>query len=278
MPGNSSSQTASGAEVRQLVKRHRGFIFDLDGTVYLGEELIPGAKDVIEGLRADGRKTAFLSNKPIARREAYAEKLNHLGINCGVEEVINSSLVLARYLARNHPGAGVFPVAEEPVIEELREHGLQITDDPDETDVVVVSWDRGFNYEKLRIAYDAVMGGAELVGTNPDRTCPMPGYRLPDAACMIAAIEACTEKRVDPIVGKPSEIMLQEVLSLLDLRPEQCAMFGDRPETDMTMAQNAGLTAVLVLTGVTSRDGLESIETQPDVVLESIADLLTVLE
>ena len=101
------------------------------------------------------------------------------------------------------------------------------------------------------------------VGTNPDRTCPMPGYRLPDAACMIAAVEACTERKVDPIVGKPSEIMLREVLELLELEPGQCVMFGDRPETDMLMAARAGLTGALVLTGVTGPDGLDRLPARP---------------
>lgn len=278
MTENTAHQTATRKEILRLLRANRGFIFDLDGTVYLGDELIPGAAKVIEGLRDAGRKTAFLSNKPIARREEYARKLNELGIPCEAGEVINSSLVLARYLQRTHPGAGVFPVAEQPVIEELREHGLRITDDPNGIEVVVVSWDRNFTYAKLKIAYNAAMRGAALVGTNPDRTCPMPGYRLPDAACMIAAVEACTERKVDPIVGKPSPIMLREVLGLLELEPGQCAMFGDRPETDVLMARNAGLTAVLVLTGVTGPGELPGLEVQPDLTLESIADLLSVLE
>ena len=278
MPENTPHPTAGRREIQHLVESHRGFIFDLDGTVYLGDELIPGAADVIARLRASGRKTAFLSNKPIARREEYARKLNKLGIPCEVEEVINSSLVLARYLQRTHPGASVYPVAEKPVIDELREHGLRITDRPSDVDVVVVSWDRNFTYAKLKTAYNAAIRGAALVGTNPDRTCPMPGYRLPDAACMIAAVQACTQRKVDPIVGKPSKIMLREVLGILDLQAGECAMFGDRPETDMLMAKNAGLTAVLVLTGVTGRDDLPHLDVQPDLTLESIADLLPVLE
>jgi NagD protein len=106
----------------------------------------------------------------------------------------------------------------------------------------------------------------------------MLGYRLPDAACMIAAVEACTERKVDPIVGKPSQIMLQEVLDLLNLEPDQCVVFGDRPETDMLMAASAGLTGALVLTGVTGPDDLDRLCVRPDLVLESVADLLPVLQ
>jgi arabinose operon protein AraL len=229
-------------------------------------------------LRKRGNKVVFLSNKPIATREAYAAKLNRLGITCANEDVVNSSLVLARYLSRTRPGARVLPIAEQPVIDDLKRHGLLIVSDPAETDVVVVSWDRGFNYEKLNAAYRAVLNGAELVGTNPDRTCPMPGYALPDAACMIAAVEACTGRQVDPIVGKPSPIMLREALDVLGLGANECAMFGDRIETDIQMAKRAGLTSVLVLTGVTTAHDLPSASAKPDHILNSVADLLPVLE
>jgi len=273
-----AADIATPDELRDLIAHCKGFVFDLDGTVYLGDQLIAGADEVVERLRGARKKVAFLSNKPIATRETYAEKLNHLGIPCANEDVINSSLVLARYLKKKRPGARVFPVAEEPVIADLKRHGLVICDDPDEVDVVVVSWDRGFNYEKLNIAYRAAMRGADLIATNPDRTCPMPGYNLPDAACMIAAIEACTERKVAPIVGKPSEIMLREVLDLLGLEAVECAMFGDRLETDMVMAARAGLTSVLVLTGVTTLDDVRQLERKPDLIVNSIADLLPALE
>ncbi|KPK66315.1 MAG: HAD family hydrolase [Planctomycetes bacterium SM23_32] len=255
------------------MSRTRGFIFDLDGTLYVGEELIPGADEAVERLRAAGKKVAFVSNKPIGTRQDYAEKLNRLGIPASVDEVINSALVVARYLQKHRPGAKCFPVAEQPVIKELLEHGLSISDDPEEIDVVVVAFDRTFDYGKLNVAYRASLHGAELIATNPDRTCPMPDYDLPDAACMIAAIEACTRRRVEPIVGKPSAIMLREGLDILGLRAEHCAMVGDRPETDMLMAQRAGLAGVLVLTGVTSAEDLDALEVEPDYVIGSVARL-----
>ena len=115
------------------------------------------------------------------------------------------------------------------------------------------------------------------MATNPDRTCPMPGYHLPDAACMIAAIEACTERKVEPIVGKPSAIMLQEALDILGLEAPECAMVGDRPETDMLMARNAGLAAILVLTGVTKAEDVEHLPVQPDIVLEGVGEIAKAL-
>jgi arabinose operon protein AraL len=265
---------ADGRTVRALVERLSGFIFDLDGTLYVGGELIPGADAAIDGLRRLGKRVAFVSNKPIGTREEYAEKLNRLGVACSADEVINSALVVARYLQKHRPGARCFPVAEPPVVKELLDHGLRISDDPTQIDVVVVAFDRTFDYGKLNIAYRASLHGADLIATNPDRTCPMPDYDLPDAACMIAAIEACTQRKVDPIVGKPSPIMLREALDLIGLEASECAMVGDRPETDMQMAHDAGLTGVLVLTGVTGPDDLATLPVQPDCILRSVQALV----
>lgn len=273
MPDPTPPTIADAEAVRRLVADNDGFIFDLDGTLYLGDELIPGADQALEGLRRIGRKVAFVSNKPIGTRQEYAGKLNKLGIPCSVDDVINSALVVARWLQKHKPGARCFPVAEQPVITELLAHGLRISEDPDEIDVVVVAFDRTFDYRKLDISYRAAMRGADMVATNPDRTCPMPGDNLPDAACMIAAIEACTERKVEPIVGKPSKIMLQESLDLLGLAAERCAMVGDRPETDIRMACDAGLAGVLVLSGVTGPDDLDSLPARPDYVLRSVAEI-----
>ncbi len=268
-----TSHIAGPDAVRKLVRGRQGFIFDLDGTLYRGDRLIAGADEAVRGLRGLGKRLAFVSNKPIGTREDYAAKLNRLGITCSTDEVINSPLVLARYLQKHRPGAKCFPVAEEPVIKELLAHGLRISDDPKEIEVVVVAFDRTFDYRKLNIAYRASLHGADLIATNPDRTCPMPDYDLPDAACMIAAIEACTQRKVEPIVGKPSEIMLREGLEILGLTAPQCAMVGDRPETDMLMARRAGLAAILVLTGVTKAEDLAALPVAADYVLNSVADI-----
>jgi len=128
------------------LRRFDGFIFDLDGTVYLGERLIKGADEVIGELRRRGKRVLFVSNKPIATRESYAEKLTRLGIPTSPDEVINSSFVLVRYLKRMRPGAKVFPVGEKPFVEELERGGFTITDDPNQIEVVALAMDRTFDY------------------------------------------------------------------------------------------------------------------------------------
>jgi phosphoglycolate/pyridoxal phosphate phosphatase family enzyme len=253
---------------------YRGFIFDLDGTVYLGERLLPGAKAVIPALRADGRRMCFLSNKPIQSREEYAAKLTRLGVPAEVDEVINSSYVLARYLAREAPGARCFVIGEPPLIAELARAGLRPVDGP-QADYVVVAFDRTFDYRKLDVALQAVKRyGARLIGTNPDRTCPVEDGEIPDAAGMIGAVEGVTGRKVEPIVGKPSPITLEVALQRLALTPAECAVVGDRLETDITMGKAAGLATILVLTGVTRPGDPAIARWQPDHVIESLEDFL----
>jgi NagD protein len=252
---------------------HRGWLFDLDGTVYLGEALVPGAAETLAALRADGRRVAFLSNKPLQTRADYAAKLTRLGVPADPEDVVNSSLVLARHLAGLDGGAPVFVIGEPPLIAELREHGFEVRPDH-RVRWVVIAFDRTFDYAKLNTALQAVRRGARLIATNPDRTCPVEGGEIPDCAGMIAAVEAVTGATVEVTVGKPSSIMLETALARLGVPAADSVIVGDRLETDIAMGKRLGLATVLVLTGVT-RDGDPRIaEIAPDLVLPSLRDLI----
>lgn len=252
----------------------RGWLFDLDGTIYLGESLIPGADAAIAALRAAGRRVAFLSNKPLQTREDYARKLTRLGIPTGRDEVITASLVLARHLVTLDPGAPVFVIGEPPFIAELAAHGFEIRPDH-RVRWVVIAFDRTFDYAKLTTALRAVRGGARLIATNPDRTCPTSEGEIPDCAGMIAAVEAVTGQAVEVVVGKPSSIILEVALRALGVTAGECVIVGDRIETDIVMGRRGGLTAVLVLSGVTRSDDPRIAELGPDAVLPSIRELIT---
>ena len=252
---------------------YRGWLFDLDGTVYRGEKLIPGATEVIGALRAAGRRVAFLSNKPIQTRADYADKLTRLGIPTTAEEVVNSSLVLARHLARLDPGTTCFVIGEPPLIRELEAHGFQVRHDH-QVNWVVIAFDRTFTYAKLNTALQAVKRGARLIATNPDRTCPVADGEIPDCAGMIAAVEAVTGKAVELIVGKPSPFMLEVALEVLGLPAAETVIVGDRIETDVKMGKGLGLGTVLVLSGVTDAADRRIADLKPDHVLRSIRDLL----
>ena len=251
----------------------RGWLFDLDGTIYLGEALVPGAAETVAALRADGRRVAFLSNKPLQTRTDYARKLTRLGVPADADDVINSSLVLARHLATLDPGAPVFVIGEPPLLAELRAHGFEVRFDR-HVRWVVIAFDRTFDYAKLNTALQAVRQGARLIATNPDRTCPTEDGEIPDGAGMTAAVEAVTGARVEVVVGKPSPIILDVALARLGVPAADAVIVGDRIETDMVMGKRLGLATVLVLSGVTRAGDPRVAEIAPDLVLPSIRDLL----
>ncbi len=264
---------AGAAGAAKILLPQRGWLFDLDGTVYLGEALIPGAEVTIAALRGAGRRVAFLSNKPLQTREEYARKLTRLGIPTGAGDVINSSLVLARHLARVDPGAPLFVIGEPPLVAELRAHGFEVRPDH-RVRWVVIAFDRTFDYAKLNTALQAARQGARLIATNPDRTCPTADGEIPDCAGMTAAVEAVTGRSVETIVGKPSPLMLEMALAVLGVPAGDCVMVGDRLETDMVMGKRLGLATVLVLSGVTRADDPRLAEVAPDAVLPSIRELI----
>ena len=232
--------------------RYDGCVFDLDGTLYLGDALLPGAAELVAALREQGSKTVFLSNNPTRDPVMYAEKLTRLGIPTRVEEVLNPLVTTAAWLTANAPGAGVLVIGEEPLRRHLAGAGVRLVERAEDVDVVVASFDRTFDYAKLQTAFDALWfhGRARLITTNPDRFCPMPGGRgQPDAAAVVAAIEACTGATCEANLGKPAAAMLEAVRDLLGLPLGRCVMVGDRLSTDIAMAQAAGMDSALVLTG-----------------------------
>ena len=252
----------------------RGWLFDLDGTIYLGDAVVPGAEAVVRTIRGDGRRVAFLSNKPLQTREDYARKLTGLGIPADPDDVINSSLVLARHLATLDRGAPVFVIGEPPLIAELTACGFEVRPDH-RVRWVVIALDRTFDYAKLHVALQAVRGGARLIATNPDRTCPTAEGEIPDCAGMIAAVEAVTGETVEIVVGKPSPIILEVALRRLGVAAADCVIVGDRLETDIVMGKRHGLATVLVLSGITRAGDPRIAEIGPDAVLPSVRELIT---
>ena len=252
--------------------RYAGYIFDLDGTIYLGERLLPGAREKVEALRAAGRGVVFLSNKPLEPRASYAAKLTRLGIPTPPEDVINSTQALMHYLRIHHPLSKLYVIGEKALLDELRGEGFTLTERVEEIAVVVAAFDRTLDYAKLNTAHQALMRGARFLATNGDKTCPMEGGAIPDCAGVIAFLEATTERKVELIAGKPSRHILEAALARLGVPLERCLMVGDRLATDMTMGLSAGMDSALVLTGVTTRAMLAASALRPTFVLESVAE------
>jgi arabinose operon protein AraL len=250
------------------------YIFDLDGTVYLGDALVAGAGEAISTLRARGKRTVFLTNNPAHTRHEYSEKMTRLGVPTPPDDIINSSVVLVDFLEREMPHARLFVCGEAALCHELRDAGFTLTETPGQIEAVIASFDRTFVYHKLQIAFDAIRAGARFFATNADRYCPVPGGGEPDAAAIIAAIEACTNKRVQAVVGKPSRYMSDAILKILQMPASHCLITGDRLETDVLMGMNAGMAAALTLTGATIREELSTSDIQPTYIVESLLELI----
>jgi len=255
------------------------YVFDMDGTIYLGDDLLPGAARLIRELRRREIGVRFLPNNPTKDPDQYATKLAKLGLPTDVSDIANTVVTTTRWLTENHPDAVVFPIGEEPLKRALAAAGIAMSEDPAEIDIVISSYDRGFDYRKLQIAFDAIWfhKRAFLIETNPDRYCPFPGGRgEPDCAAITAAIEACTNTRCAVSLGKPSPIMLREAMHGLDARVEHSVMVGDRLQTDIAMALGTGMKSALVLTGEATAADAEALDAarRPTFVLDRIDRLV----
>lgn len=253
--------------------RYEGYIFDLDGTIYLGDRLIPGARETVAWLREHHRQVVFLSNKPLEPAASYADKLVRLGIPASHNDVINSTQALMHHLRAHHPTARLYVIGETTLLNEFRQAGFWLTDVVDEIDVVVAAFDRTLDYDKLNTAHQALVRGARFYATNGDRTCPVEDGAIPDCAGVIAFLEATSERPVELVAGKPSRQILDAAVQRLGVPLPRCLMVGDRLATDMRMGLDSGMDTALVLTGVTSCRDLDESGLRPTHVLESVAHL-----
>lgn len=255
------------------------YLFDLDGTIYLGEHLLPTVADALGRIRERGTPIRFLSNNPTKSPADYLAKLTRLGLAVEPSEIVNTLVTTSHWLRDHRPEAVVFPIGERPLVEALQAAGVELSEDPTRIDIVLASYDRTFEYRKLQIAFDAIWRykRATLMSTNPDRYCPFPGGRgEPDAASIVAAIEACTGAVCERTFGKPSRLMLDVIMDDLGAPLAEAIMVGDRLMTDVAMARRAGMDAALVLTGDSTRDDLQLVPEpeRPTQVLERLIDLL----
>lgn len=257
---------------RPLIENLRGFLIDLDGVVYTGSDVVPGAPDFFRLLRARSIPFLLITNNSSRRADQFAARLWEMGISVRPEEVLTSAQATAEFLGSSaRPGSRAYVIGEEGLRSSLEAHGFSLVDDP-EADYVVVGLDRGFNYQKLTIAIRAVLAGARFVGPNPDTTLPMEDGLCPGAGAFQAAISAATG--VQPlIIGKPEPTMLSIGLRLLGCAPQEAAIVGDRLDTDVVGGQRAGLVTILVLSGVASLEAAAAAPIKPDYVLRDLAEL-----
>jgi arabinose operon protein AraL len=252
---------------------YQGAIVDLDGTVYRGDRVVDGAAHGIQYLREQGLRVLFVTNKPIHDRQTYIQKLQSLSISVKYQDIVTSASITAEYLVATHPDRSAFVIGETPLVDELEQANISVTEDVTEAQALVVSLHREFNYQKLSKAMHALDDETVFLATNLDRTCPVEDGEIPDTAGMIGAVEHVTDRSTDLVVGKPSPITVKTATDRIGLEPSQCLMVGDRLETDIEMGERAGMTTVLVLSGVTSRNAVDTAEQSPDHIIDSLSDI-----
>ena len=232
-------------------RRYEAYFFDLDGTIYLGDKLLPGVRELFDWLESESLPYGFITNNPTKTVEEYESRLQKLGVRAK-GRVVTSSTAATLWLKTSHPNAVVYPIGEAALIDTLTSAGVTLSDDPKKIDIVIASFDRTFHYEKLDIAFRALVEEkrAILVATNPDRYCPMSGrLGVPDAAAIIGALEACTQVKCSQVFGKPSPELVHLAAQTLGVNVRQSIMVGDRLYTDIAMSIQAGMAGALVLTG-----------------------------
>lgn len=244
----------------------KAFILDLDGVVYIGEEVIEGVPEKIKKLRNKGR-VVFLTNNSTKSRDEYAKKLLRLGIEASPEEIVTSGYAAALYLKERFGSTNVFIVGEAGLKKELEDAGHRLCFRGCEA--VVVGLDREFNYSKLSRASRLIREGAEFVATNLDSTLITPSGLLPGAGAIVAAVREASG-REPVVVGKPSKTLGKLILSRLKLKPGEVLLIGDRIETDIAFGKAMGFKTALVLTGIAREEDIEKSPIKPDFVLERL--------
>lgn len=251
-----------------------GAVVDLDGTVYRGDELLPGAAEGVAALRRAGLSLCFFSNNPTRNGEDYVARLQELGVDARTGEACSAGVATTEYLRDHHADDTVMLVGSAALADQLRAGNLTLTDDPERTDVLVGSWDPEFGYDDMDRALQAVDDQTPFLGTDPDRVFPGPGDRfVPGSGAILGALSRTIGREPDAILGKPSETALGLALERLGVPAENCLVVGDRLDTDLVMGDRAGMTTVLVLSGVATRADIATAEVDPDYVIENLGEI-----
>jgi HAD superfamily hydrolase (TIGR01450 family) len=256
-----------------MINKYDSFIFDLDGTIYRGDDIIAGADNAINSLKASGREIIFISNKTTGTIREYYTFLKSFGLNIEESEILNSTYVLKNYLMDNYLHSTFYAIGEDIFIKEISEVGLNYSEDPAKIEILLVTLDRTLNYKKLEIAANALEKGARFFAANIDDTCPVTGGEVLDAGSTISALERRTHRKLELNFGKPSKFMMDEVMKRLSSDKSKTLLIGDRLETDIAMGNKFGIDTALVSTGVKHYTNGNS-EIKPTYYLNSVADLI----
>lgn|SRR5690625_1542879 len=249
------------------MKHYKGYLIDLDGTIYEGNRKIEDAIYFVNNLKELNIPYLFLTNNSARTREAVAKKLSTMGIHTKKEDVLTSGVATANYIEENHPDAKLYIIGEQGLKEALQEKNFIITEE--DPDIVVMGIDREITYEKITKACIAVSSGAKFISTNPDLVVPTDLGMLPGNGLMTSIISRSTG--VEPLfIGKPESTIIHQALKILGTNKDNTIIVGDNYNTDVLSGIRYGMDTLLVHTGVTEKDDLKNYDTQPTYSLDSL--------
>jgi NagD protein len=253
----------------------QGYLIDMDGVIYRGSELIPGADYFVQQLRERNIPFLFLTNNSQRTRRDVAAKLARMSIDVEEQHVFTCAMATARFLAQQKPGGTAFVIGEGGLLTALHQNGYAVVDH--EPDYVVVGEGRTFNLELVEAAVRMILGGAKLIATNLDPNCPTANGLRPGCGAMVAMLETATGAKAFS-VGKPSPVMMRAARKELGLATDETTMIGDTLETDILGGVQLGYHTVLVLSGGTRREEIPRYAYRPELVVESLAELAAMLD
>lgn len=265
-----------GIEVNEdregILKEIECFALDMDGTIYLGEQWIEGARDFLRKIEKEGKRYVFLTNNSSKNPEAYVKKLEKMGWKVDQDKIITSGQAAIYYLKKHYPGKRVFLLGNHILREEFVEEGIVL--DEENPEVVVTAFDTSLDYVKMCKVCDFVRAGLPFIATHPDYNCPTEDGFIPDAGAIHAFIHASAGRYPDRIIGKPNGDIVDYLLDRIGVEREKVAMVGDRLYTDIAVGKNNGLKSVLVLSGEAGLADVESSDVKPDLIFDSVKDMV----
>lgn len=251
------------------------YLLDMDGTFYLGNNLIPGTLDFMQLLKEKGRDYLFVTNNSSCDADFYAEKLSRMGWQSTPNDVLTSGEATAIYIKKQKPNAKVYLLGTPQLEAEFASHGFILTDN--QPDYVVIGFDKSLTYQKLVTACNLIRAGVPFIATHPDINCPTEDSFIPDCGAMLALIKASTGVVPQKIIGKPNEEIVEAVLMEKKYQRSEIAMVGDRLYTDIATGKKAGITSILVMSGETTAETLKNSDIQPDYVFDNLGELAKTL-
>ncbi len=265
-------------ELSNIIKSVKLFLFDMDGTLYIGEHLFPFTRELLQTIRESGRDYLFFTNNSSRSVEDTAKKLIRLGVPAENEDFFTSSQATAYYLKKNMPEAVLYVGGTKSLVDELRKSGFSVTEDIEKVTCIVMGNDTELTFKKLDdVCRMLLTKNVQYVATNPDLVCPTEYGSVPDCGSVCEMIYNATGRR--PVfIGKPEPLMPQLAMAVKGVFPSETAVVGDRIYTDIKSGINAGTISILVMSGETDEAILNASPDKPDVVLRDCGELLRILK